>query len=191
MAEVRRSTDRVVTYLRRQERTALARIGAGESPRQAIVPDRWVREAIADLNCQPEQAEEFTSLIREQLVAAVAALQDRPSRVAAARLVYAHYVEIMRGRPQARPLTARPSAGKHMVYILFDISDDLLYVGITDRGPVRLAEHYRHKPWFPHVCRVEFERYETRADSERREKYLIQERAPLHNIQHNRGRQLA
>ncbi len=78
-----------------------------------------------------------------------------------------------------------------MVYILFDVSNDLLYVGITDRGPVRLAEHYRHKSWFSHVCRVEFERYETRADSERREKYLIQERAPLHNIQHNKGHQLA
>lgn len=78
-----------------------------------------------------------------------------------------------------------------MVYLLFDRDGTLLYVGITDRGPVRLAEHYRHKPWFPEVCRVEFERYPTRRDSEAREKYLIQERAPLHNIQHNRGRQIA
>lgn len=130
-------------------------------------------------------------LIRGQLVEAVGPLKDRRSRVAAARMVYAHYVETMRGRIQDRPLTVRAGSGKHMVYLLFDINDDLLYVGITDRGPVRLAEHYRHKPWFPQVCRVEFERYESRDASEAREKYLIQERAPQHNIQHNRGRRTA
>ena len=78
-----------------------------------------------------------------------------------------------------------------MVYLLHDANSVLLYVGITDRGPVRLVEHYRHKPWFSQVCRVEFERYETRTASEAREKSLITKRAPLHNIQHNHGRQVA
>lgn len=191
MGEVRSSTDRVVAYLRRQERTALARIGAGMSPRKALNHERWIREAVADLNCQRDQATHFLSLITDRLTEAVGPLRDRSSRVASARMVYAHYVEVMRGNPEARPLTVRPMTGKHMVYLLFDIHDELLYVGITDRGPVRLAEHYRHKPWFPEVCRVEFERYDSREASEAREKYLIQERAPRFNIQHNRGRHIA
>lgn len=191
MGSIRSSGDSVVDYLRRQERSACSRIGAGQSAHEAIKSDRWANEAITDFNCQPADAERFVTLVRKELTSAIGPLKDRQSRVAAVRLVYGHYVEQMRGQAPERPLSPRPAGGKHMVYLLFDFDDALLYVGITDRGPVRLAEHYRHKPWFSLVCRVEFERYESRQASEAREKYLIQKRAPYHNIQYNLRRQIA
>lgn len=74
---------------------------------------------------------------------------------------------------------------RHMVYRLSDASGQLLYVGITNRGPVRLAEHYRHKPWFRDVVSVVFERYATRHESMQRERDLIVLLRPTYNIQHN------
>lgn len=180
--------ERSVCYFERQQRSVLSRIGAGMPIDKALNADRWARELRAETSCSPREAEALVESVRAQVAQAIGPLRDRPSRVAAARLVYAHVIEMSRGR---RSITEGRGGGRHMVYILHDHEGRLLYVGITDRGPVRLAEHYRHKPWFSEVARVEFERYDSRAESESREKYLIQRRAPLHNIQHNMGRQIA
>jgi predicted GIY-YIG superfamily endonuclease len=75
--------------------------------------------------------------------------------------------------------------GQHLVYKLFDAMGALLYVGITHRGPTRLAEHYRRKSWFNEVVRVEFERFKTREICAAREAFLIKALSPRHNIQHN------
>lgn len=183
---------RTIRYLERQEKSVLARIGAGLPARNAVVVDRWSRELSQDTACSWNEAEAFVTAIRDQLSEALDPLPGSRSRVAAARMVYAHVIEMTRSRVEAlAPGANDPGSGDHMVYLLFDSFDELLYVGITDRGPVRLVEHYRKKPWFPQVSRVEFERYGTRSASEWREKYLIQRRAPLHNIQHNKGRQIA
>jgi hypothetical protein len=56
-------------------------------------------------------------------------------------------------------------SGIHLVYRLYD---------------------YRRKPWFVDVERIEFERYETRRESEDRERYLIRTLHPRYNIQHKR-----
>lgn len=181
--------ERTVRHLQRQERSVLSKIGAGVPIGAALRRDRWVHEMADESACSVAEAAAFIDVLTEQVKGAIGPLRDRRSRVAATRLVYAHVIEMSRGRTR----TDGPGRGdgKHMVYILHDHDDRLLYVGITDRGPVRLAEHYRHKPWFTEVARVEFERYDSRAESEAREKYLIQRRAPLHNIQHNMGRQIA
>ena len=183
--------DQGVRYLERQERTALGRIGAGQSIPEAVKASRWAPELAEDLGCSEAEAYRFVETVQSQLAQAVGPLRDRRPRVAAARMVYGHLIEMARTRAGVPGNVPGTGDGKHMVYILHDHDDRLLYVGITDRGPVRLAEHYRHKPWFCEVARVEFERYDSRAESEAREKYLIQRRAPLHNIQHNMGRQIA
>lgn len=180
--------ERAVRHLGRQQRSVLSRIGAGMPIEKTLNRNRWAKEMAQEVGCSQTEAAAWVDVIRQQVVEAIGPLQDRRERVAAARVVYAHVIEMSRGR---RETSAPDGAGKHMVYILHDSTGSLLYVGITDRGPVRLAEHYRHKPWFADVARVEFERYDSRQESEAREKYLIQRRAPLYNIQHNRGRQIA
>lgn len=181
--------ERAVLHLERQQRAVLSKIGAGWPVSRAVDSRRWAREMAADTDCSMDEASAWIDVLRGQISEAIGPLRDKPSRVAAARMVYAHVIEMSRGR--VSHADRNRGTGKHMVYILHDVSGQLLYVGITDRGPVRLAEHYRHKPWFADVARVEFERYDSRVESESREKYLIQNRAPLYNIQHNQGRQIA
>lgn len=78
-----------------------------------------------------------------------------------------------------------PAEGSQLVYFLRDESGVLLYVGITGRGPVRLVEHYRTKDWFTRVARVDFERYDTRPEAERREVQAIKTLGPRYNVVHN------
>lgn len=174
-------------YLSRQERSVLGKLGAGLSVEGCFAGDRWWRELAADLRCSESEARRFVDLLADELSGAIGPLCDAKSRVSAARLVYAHT------REKVRPNFGRTAStgGIHMVYQLYGADGQLLYVGITNRGPVRLAEHYRKKPWFSQVCQVEFERYETRRESEQRETVLIKRRCPLYNIQHNMGRQVA
>lgn len=187
----RADTSDVVRFVQRLERSACARIGAGRPISDAVKPERWAKELTADSGCDPAAALTFVRAIACALTDAVGSHQKVATRPASAHLVFGYFIEsIQRGLDPLREDLGDDS-GTHMVYLLFDRRNELLYVGITDRGPTRLAEHYRRKPWFRFVCRVEFERYGTRAQSEAREKYLIHERAPLHNVQHNRGRHIA
>lgn len=175
----------ITAFLDRQQRSVLARIGAGQSARDVITANRWLRELCADTGCDATTGSEFLALLAGQVTKAIGPLQSPKDRAAASRTVFAHFSSAFGSDLQAK------QTGRHMVYKLYDARGDLLYIGITDRGPVRLAEHYRHKPWFGDVMRVEFERYETRTDSEDRERILIRKHGPRYNIQHNQGRQVA
>lgn len=180
-------TDALLNFLERQKRAVLSRIGAGKSPRETILVTRWEKELVADTACTPQTATDFLVTLSDQVTKAVGPLSKPRDRVAAARTVFAYFAEAFDGNLDPTP----QAVGNHMVYKLIDARSRFLYIGITDRGPVRLAEHYRHKPWFGEVMKVEFERFATRKESEAREKFLIKRHAPLHNIQHNEGRQVA
>lgn len=172
----------------RQQRATLPRLGAGQPVERAYHRVRWVRELFASSAITAELATRVTDELYADLEDATKLCTEPRQRVAAARAVFGYWRnKVISSAGMAAPA----STGDHLVYVLHDARGVLLYVGITDRGPVRLVEHYRTKPWFPQVHRVEFERYETRAASEAREKYLIQTRAPLHNIVHNRQRHIA
>jgi hypothetical protein len=180
-----------IDHLARQERVVMGKVGAGVPIAEAIDASRWARELTEDGVVSKAEASAVMQAIRSHVVEAVGTETDCRARVAAARTVFAFI------RAQAGPLSeygpgdagrrrqvADPSA-THYVYRLYDGSGRLLYVGISDRGPVRLVEHYRRKPWFIDVERVEFERYASRRESEDRERHLIRTGHPRYNIQHN------
>lgn len=69
----------------------------------------------------------------------------------------------------------------HYVYRLFDVSEELLYVGIAVDPGARLYMHRREKPWWPEVTRTALETFPTRADAEYREAHAILTEHPRHN----------
>lgn len=73
------------------------------------------------------------------------------------------------------------------LYRFFDHSNELLYIGITNRIPRRLDEHGDDKPWYLEVARVEVEHHPDRHAALRAEKDAIKTERPRYNIQHNRG----
>ena len=80
--------------------------------------------------------------------------------------------------------------GQHIVYLMFNSVDALLYVGITQNGMRRMVQHEREKTWFDQIARIEIERYAELLHAARREKKLIEKFAPLYNVTHNLGRQV-
>lgn len=70
-----------------------------------------------------------------------------------------------------------------IVYLLYDVNNKLLYVGITKRGFGRLSEHLHHQSWWDQVASTQFEHYATRAEALAREARLIESEEPLYNIQ--------
>ena len=86
-----------------------------------------------------------------------------------------------RVRPPASPY--RPQ----LLYRLYDRRGALLYVGVSSRGPVRLAEHYRDKAWFPDVSHARFEWFATRAEVLAAEKSAIIRELPRYNVVHAVG----
>jgi hypothetical protein len=173
--------------IERQHQTVASRVGAGQPLSKAHQVERWARELASDAGASPGEASRFVEMLHSELAKAIGPIQDVGKRVAVVHTLFDFYA----ARTKSSGLSAQAQVGDHMLYKLYDRHEVLLYVGITDRGPVRLAEHHRRKPWFAQVCRVEFERYQTRELSEEREKRLITDLAPLYNIQHNRGRQIA
>lgn len=83
------------------------------------------------------------------------------------------------------PIPAERGSADHTLYMLYDEDGALLYIGITDRGPRRLVQHYKDKPWFGEVARSEFYRCPTRRGAEAQEVALIKELHPRHNVVHN------
>jgi hypothetical protein len=71
------------------------------------------------------------------------------------------------------------------IYKFFNVADDLLYVGITGRGPRRWVEHGATQPWWGDVARVEVEHEADRRRAVERERELIREYHPKHNVVHN------
>lgn len=166
-------------------------------------PERF-NEHFVNLGCARSEVEDVTQRIATELAAVDLSCRRSPERVRAVNEAFLrlglpnaclqpeklgkHPVRphlISPSQPADQTLTSLGGEGEHLVYMLFDRARDLLYVGITSRGPTRLVEHYRLKPWFNQVARVEFERYMTREISAARETFLIKALHPLHNIVHN------
>jgi hypothetical protein len=78
--------------------------------------------------------------------------------------------------------------GPTSVYLYFDRSNILLYVGITSRGAMRQREHNTDKGWWPYVARQQVEHYPSRAGALQRERELIALLAPPFNFMHNPDR---
>lgn len=170
------------SFLDRAERTVTSRIGAGQDGATAFFskssPRRWLEELIAD-GMEEVAAELLTTAVGELL-----------QTVEAGDVQHAKdQFEFLRDRMR-NGSPPKPGSGSHYLYRLYDSAGDLLYIGISDRGPVRLTEHYRFKPWFDMVTRVEFERYPTRAMALQAEAGQIVALHPRHNIQHNGGNQV-
>lgn len=163
------------------EAVVRTKVGGGNNLGKAYHSDRWARHF---RESRVTNAEDFNQRVYATLAATV--FDDDPKKVRLEAVTSAFsYVRAM--APSWAITPDAPLVGKNMVYKLYGEFGALLYVGITDRGPTRLSEHYRHKPWFNEVARVEFERYDSRRESSAREVELITSLAPLYNIQHNRG----
>ncbi len=69
------------------------------------------------------------------------------------------------------------------VYHFFDAAGNLLYIGMTGRPCVRLAEHRRQAEWWAEVdvARTEWERFSKYSRAQCREERLIRENLPPHN----------
>jgi predicted GIY-YIG superfamily endonuclease len=68
------------------------------------------------------------------------------------------------------------------VYLLYNSADELLYIGVTDRGQRRQTEHHRSKAWASEIHRTEWEHFDTRDAALAREVELIAERKPRENV---------
>lgn len=71
------------------------------------------------------------------------------------------------------------------VYRYLDADGVLIYVGITNRGVQRQAEHVVHSKWWRFVHSQDVEHYDDRETAERRERYLIEKHQPPFNVVHN------
>jgi hypothetical protein len=71
------------------------------------------------------------------------------------------------------------------VYRYLDADGVLIYVGITNRGVQRQAEHVAHSKWWRFVHAQDVEHYDDRETAERRERYLIEKHQPPFNVTHN------
>jgi hypothetical protein len=71
------------------------------------------------------------------------------------------------------------------VYRYLDADGVLIYVGITNRGVQRQAEHVAHSKWWRFVHSQDVEHYDDRETAERRERYLIEKHQSPFNVAHN------
>jgi predicted GIY-YIG superfamily endonuclease len=71
------------------------------------------------------------------------------------------------------------------VYLAYDRTDTLLYVGISSDPSVRMAGHQARSEWWPLAYRIDTEQYDTRSEALAREAALIRQRRPPFNTQHN------
>lgn len=77
--------------------------------------------------------------------------------------------------------------GKTALYRLYDESDRLLYVGVTNNMLGRMSAHAK-KPWFPEVRLATFEHFSDRGEALAAEKEAIVAELPAYNITHNAAR---
>jgi predicted GIY-YIG superfamily endonuclease len=67
------------------------------------------------------------------------------------------------------------------LYRFFNSHRELLYVGITSRGPARIAEHANDKPWWGEVEIMTFQHFTTQAAARAAETEAIRTESPIHN----------
>lgn len=73
------------------------------------------------------------------------------------------------------------------LYRFFNTTNELLYIGISNRVPRRLDEHHDDKPWYLEITRVEVEHHPNRGAALAAEKTAIKAERPKYNVVHNRG----
>lgn len=71
------------------------------------------------------------------------------------------------------------------LYRFWDITDVLLYVGITRDPPARFGQHGKDKSWWRDVARIDLEWHPSRNAAEVAEKAAIEDEKPLYNIVHS------
>lgn len=74
------------------------------------------------------------------------------------------------------------------LYRLYDVSDQLLYVGITSNLRKRWQAHARDKHWWQEVAHKDVEWFERRKSAERIEKIEIETENPVYNRTFNGDR---
>jgi hypothetical protein len=168
-------TEGILAFLDRQHRTMAARIGAGESLPGAFNFARWNGEAVANMDVSFPVARALNDFVVGRLIEAL----DLNPSVAS---VHAVYGELASRVVAGGILKDDVAVGPFLVYRLLDRYGRLLYVGLTERGPMRLVEHAHRKAWWPFVVRVTFERFGSRAEAAARERFTIQTENPVYNV---------
>lgn len=74
----------------------------------------------------------------------------------------------------------------HVLYRLFDASDDLLYIGKTVAPSSRFQQHRETKSWWRTVATIRLAYFNSAEELDREERYAIRSERPLHNIKHNK-----
>ena len=67
------------------------------------------------------------------------------------------------------------------LYRHFDADGGLLYVGVSLNALNRLGQHKDHSHWFDSICRVEIQKFDTRAKALAAETLAIGNERPKHN----------
>jgi predicted GIY-YIG superfamily endonuclease len=75
-----------------------------------------------------------------------------------------------------------------VLYRVFAVDDELLYVGITNNPPRRFWHHEFRTPWWDEAARVEMSMFETRDLVAEAEIAAIRAEAPRYNVEHNVNR---
>lgn len=74
------------------------------------------------------------------------------------------------------------------VYRLFDVDDDLLYVGIAGNPGRRFEQHAKDKPWWSEVDHIGLEHHPDRRSALAAERLAIVDEKPRYNVVHNSHR---
>jgi predicted GIY-YIG superfamily endonuclease len=74
-----------------------------------------------------------------------------------------------------------PEHMPHYVYRLFDVDDNLLYVGCSYRPDLRLRQHRGRAPWAAEIATVRHTVWPTRSKALEMERKAIAEEDPRHN----------
>jgi len=72
------------------------------------------------------------------------------------------------------------------VYRLYDLNNNLLYIGIAKNIQRRFYGHSRKKHWWPEVAKSYIRKYPNREEASRIEKQAIMKYNPLYNSRHNK-----
>lgn len=78
-------------------------------------------------------------------------------------------------------------ARAHILYRMYDRTDQLLYIGITVDARARWEAHAEEKTWWPDVATIRLEHFADRESVERAERRAIQNEHPRYNVVHRRS----
>lgn len=83
------------------------------------------------------------------------------------------------------PALVRPEV-KGTLYRMFNADGDLLYLGISSRGPQRFGEHRQTQDWWTEVETIRVEHFATIGEAERAERAAIPIEEPRYNVVHRK-----